>query len=261
MKLSILPLAVACTGLLASASPMRVILVSSSVGTVDSGPVAQLHPAAVTKQQHAPCAGSRLRQKATSISEAFRIAFGFKVREKLDTSHPHLTLLTPPVHPTPIPAIDIKHYVPLPFIGTPMEGKFIEAHTKGGDKLRIVNVSGEDHRHHGHGRFRHHGKNEHSFLMRVHFALMSLGPWEGRAVAFVLGCGIGVLLRMFWVLTVLSYRLIKGPRAASEDGHEYAVILDGDAEEIFVAPPMYTYSVEKEVEVEPIAVLVPAEAK
>ncbi|KAJ7057627.1 hypothetical protein C8F01DRAFT_320037 [Mycena amicta] len=26
-----------------------------------------------------------------------------------------------------------------------------------------------------------------SFLMRVHFALMSLGAWEGRAVAFVLG--------------------------------------------------------------------------
>ncbi|KAJ6483916.1 hypothetical protein C8R45DRAFT_757782, partial [Mycena sanguinolenta] len=79
-----------------------------------------------------------------------------------------------------------------------------------------------------------------SFLMRVHFALMSLGAWEGCAVAFVLGCGIGVLLRMFWVLAVLAFRAVRGP---SSSGAEYAVVLedeDDDAEEIFVAPPMYT---------------------
>ncbi|KAJ7034045.1 hypothetical protein C8F04DRAFT_1260306 [Mycena alexandri] len=247
---------------------MRVVLVSSSVETVDSGPVAQLRPVAPpampaqlrpvalpampTKQQHAPC--GRLRQKATSISEAFKIAFGFKVREK---THLH-----------PVAAIDMKHYVPLPFIGTPNGAEILEAHTKGSDKLRIPNGDNLFHilpyqpptHGHGHGRFRHHTKNEHSFLMRVHFALMSLGPWEGRAVAFVLGCGIGVLLRMFWVMAVISYRLIKGARPASEsDEHEYAVIgLDMDAEEIFVAPPMYTYPVEKVEVVEPIAVIVPA---
>jgi len=238
---------------------MRVVLVSSSVGTVDSGPVAQLRPvtppAMPTKQQHAPC--GRLRQKATSISEAFKIAFGFKVREKTEKAHPH-----------PVAAIDMKHYVPLPFIGTPNGAEILEAHTKGGDKLRISSGDNLVHilpyhpptHNHGHGRFRHHAKNEHSFLMRVHFALMSLGPWEGRAVAFVLGCGIGVLLRMFWVMAVISYRLIKGARPASEsDEHEYAVIgLDMDAEEIFVAPPMYTYPVEKVEVVEPIAVVVPA---
>ncbi|KAF7376849.1 F-box domain-containing protein [Mycena sanguinolenta] len=104
-----------------------------------------------------------------------------------------------------------------------------------------------------------------SFLMRVHFALMSLGPWEGRAVAFVLGCGIGVLLRMFWVLTVLTYRAVRGPSSfaiAVSEAEQY-VILEGEdgegAEEIFVAPPMYTYPVEKvalpvEVEVPPIVV-------
>ncbi|KAI9508603.1 hypothetical protein F5148DRAFT_1194629 [Russula earlei] len=48
-----------------------------------------------------------------------------------------------------------------------------------------------------------------SFLHRVHHALMSLGPWEGRIVAFVLGCGIGVLLRMFWVLAVLLARSVR----------------------------------------------------
>jgi len=46
------------------------------------------------------------------------------------------------------------------------------------------------------------------FLHRVHRALLSLGPWEGRMVAFVLGCGLGVLLRMFWVLAVLLTRSV-----------------------------------------------------
>ncbi|GBE78802.1 hypothetical protein SCP_0116950 [Sparassis crispa] len=40
----------------------------------------------------------------------------------------------------------------------------------------------------------HKGGHRHrSFLRGVHFALMALGPWEGRAVAFVLGCEIGAL--------------------------------------------------------------------
>jgi hypothetical protein len=48
------------------------------------------------------------------------------------------------------------------------------------------------------------------FLHRAHRALMSLGLWEGRIVAFVLGCGIGVLVRMFFVLTVLFVRAFRG---------------------------------------------------
>jgi hypothetical protein len=39
------------------------------------------------------------------------------------------------------------------------------------------------HKHHHH----HHKKVHGTFLQRVHRALMALGPWEGRAVAFVLG--------------------------------------------------------------------------
>ncbi|KAG0704191.1 hypothetical protein DFH29DRAFT_802346 [Suillus ampliporus] len=42
-------------------------------------------------------------------------------------------------------------------------------------------------------------------------SLMALSLWEGCAVAF--GCGIGVLLRMFWVMSVLAYRTIRGERA------------------------------------------------
>jgi hypothetical protein len=55
------------------------------------------------------------------------------------------------------------------------------------------------------------------FLHRVHRALISLGPWEGRIVAFVLGCGIGVLLRMFWVLTVLLARSIRNTPEHEEE--------------------------------------------
>jgi hypothetical protein len=248
MKFSILSLTAASAGLLASASPMRVVIVSSSVETSDSGPVAQmehpvfrLRPAAeaangVTTKQHAPC-GSRLRQKATSLSNAFKMALGFTVTDK--QGH--------------------KHYEPLPFIGTPIEGE-----TQGGDRLHILPMGGPmpiqaqpQHAHahpghgHGHGHRLQHHSGRHSFLLRVHFALMSLGPWEGRAVAFVLGCGIGVLLRMFWVMAVISYRVIKGQRPASEQEHEYTVV-DLDAEEIFVAPPHYTYPVEKVEVVEPV---------
>lgn len=84
------------------------------------------------------------------------------------------------------------------------------------------------------------------FMERLHIALMALGPWEGRAVAFVLGCGIGVLLRMLWVLAIVSYRLIKGPK---EDENKYTEILVveeyDDAEMVAPAPPTYTYSDEK----------------
>ncbi|KAF8068603.1 hypothetical protein FPV67DRAFT_1668681 [Lyophyllum atratum] len=66
-----------------------------------------------------------------------------------------------------------------------------------------------------------------STLQRVHVALMVLGPWEGRAVAFVLGCGIGVLLRMFWVLAIVSYRLIKGPKEdENKDPSYYRALIE-----------------------------------
>jgi len=48
------------------------------------------------------------------------------------------------------------------------------------------------------------------FVHRLHRAVNQLGPWEGRAVAFVLGCGLGVLIRMFFVMTLLIVRRIRG---------------------------------------------------
>jgi len=60
-----------------------------------------------------------------------------------------------------------------------------------------------------------------------------LGRWEGRAIAFVLGCGIGVVLRMIYVLIVVTYRMLRGPAQPGED--------DADEEEtevLLVAAPL-----------------------
>jgi len=70
------------------------------------------------------------------------------------------------------------------------------------------------------------------FMHRAHRALMSLGPWEGRIVAFVLGCGIGVLVRMFFVLTVLFARAFRG-NAISEPEEETTILVYAQE----VAPP------------------------
>ncbi|TFK78560.1 hypothetical protein K466DRAFT_606870 [Polyporus arcularius HHB13444] len=70
-----------------------------------------------------------------------------------------------------------KHALPvLPFVGTPVRPGF--APEEEGDMVehpahRPMWIHRPHHRLHG------------SFLRRVHHALMSLGPWEGRAVAFV----------------------------------------------------------------------------
>ena len=49
------------------------------------------------------------------------------------------------------------------------------------------------------------------------------------------GCGIGVLLRMFWVMVLVSARAIRGSR---DDEAEYDVVFD--EAEMLVPPPQYT---------------------
>jgi hypothetical protein len=66
-----------------------------------------------------------------------------------------------------------------------------------------------------------HRHRPHSFLGRLHKALLTLSPWEGRALSFVVGCGIGVLLRMLYVFGVLAYRcFFAQPRLRCEDRQE-----------------------------------------
>ena len=64
-----------------------------------------------------------------------------------------------------------------------------------------------------------------TFTQRVQRALYALSPWEGRAVAFVMGCGLGVMLRMLFVFVVL------GARFLSKRNSQFAVALCGVPEE------------------------------
>jgi hypothetical protein len=66
-----------------------------------------------------------------------------------------------------------------------------------------------------------------TFLRRLHSALMALDTWEARAVAFVLGCGIGVLLRMLWVFFVLIGRGLREDSTAGQDA-EYTLVLQDE---------------------------------
>ncbi|KAJ8454834.1 hypothetical protein ONZ51_g12798 [Trametes cubensis] len=224
----------------------------------------------------------RLREKALEVSNKFRSMFSLAPIEVTVTPYRggmegpdrnlvHILPVTPPggpmpvLHAKPIPT-DIKGPI-LPFIGTPVRPAFAQ-----GEEGWAARPGGH--------RFRHHRG---SFLRRVHHALMVLGPWEGRAVAFVLGaaveldhilnertdgcnlflfilryhlwisyrCGIGVLLRMVWVMVLVTARAIRGPSRRSSDidsahdGYDI-VVFDEDAEEILVPPPQYTVVVNSE---------------
>ena len=55
------------------------------------------------------------------------------------------------------------------------------------------------------------------------------------ALALFLGCGIGVLLRMVWVMVLVTARAFRGSR---EEETEYDVVFD--EAEMLVPPPQYT---------------------
>jgi len=80
-----------------------------------------------------------------------------------------------------------------------------------------------------------------TFFARIQKALYALSPWEGRALAFVVGCGIGVLLRMFYVFTVLAVRAIcyKEERFVElEDDLEEEVLFEVPTV-VDASPPVY----------------------
>ncbi|EIW63662.1 uncharacterized protein TRAVEDRAFT_26841 [Trametes versicolor FP-101664 SS1] len=130
--------------------------------------------------------------------------------------------------PHNVPGFPMANAPILPFVGTPVRPAFAMEETEmaPGWVGRPAHRFQRFHRHHG------------SFLRRVHHALMALGPWEGRAVAFVLGCGIGVLLRMMWVMVLLTARAIRGPSGEDTDSDGYDVVFD--EAELLVPPPQYT---------------------
>ena len=54
------------------------------------------------------------------------------------------------------------------------------------------------------------------------------------------GCGIGVLLRMFWVLAVVLVRTVRGGSSTENEDMEHVLIFEADPEHLLVAPPEYT---------------------
>jgi len=236
MKLPFLSVLVAGAALVeVGASPLRVIVVTNSQEVSPKlrfGHAAGHHninspvlPAGSNGRIRRPCGGGRIRQKAVEISNAFRKALGFPLIDN------HVMPVRPVNNARPDGMVHI-----LPFVGTPPT--FLPVHESG----KVIMLPHP----HGHpqDRLTHHMERE-PFSRRLHFALMALGPWEGRAVAFVLGCGIGVLLRMLWVLCVISYRIVRGGKEKEHNYAEIIVVEEYDAGETAPAPPTYTYSDEK----------------
>ena len=133
----------------------------------------------ITVRKKGPCRAHRFRQKAVEVSNLFRGAFGLPLIQT--GGHPGLN--------------DGKVRI-LPFIGTPNTFAPVDGNNTVG-KIEIFTIAApHDHRHpyhgpHAHGRHRHvkgfHHFGKGSFIKRIHYSIMNLGRWEGRAVAFVLG--------------------------------------------------------------------------
>lgn len=256
MRFPLLAAVVACATLTqVGASPLRVVVVTSSHQELPSAqnfrfghaladsPVAKLNlpkqPTTFISAQptgRLPC-GKRIKDKAIQISNAFRHALGLPT---IETAHPqpgdhvhggmvHIMpfIGTPPMFVKPTPG-DMKH----------TQNNVWTAGGQPVDQPRPLYIPHPRPHHHIH-------RWGNTFSMRIHDALMALGPWEGRAVAFVLGCGIGVLLRMFWVLTVVTYRAIRGTR---DDEYTQVAVIEEyvDAEDIVAPPPTYTTVDEKD---------------
>jgi hypothetical protein len=156
------------------------------------------------------------------MANRFRKLFGFEQIENHPAAEHHH-------HPHHAKLVPIESVATMPFPPIPGDGEmhilpFME---------HVENTSAPPaHRHSHH---RHHRLQNAPFMERLSHSLMMLGRWEGRAIAFVLGCGIGVVLRMIYVLILVTYRMFRGPAQPGED--------EADEEEtevlLVAAPPEY----------------------
>jgi len=235
MKLSLLSLILSAS-LAVSAAPLRVVVVSEQAGppsfirfghaVAHKGPNFEPHVAVLPVVsggrvvKHKGCAGS-LRLKALQVSNWFKGLVGIPVYK--------VAIMNPvPVNVKPV-AMDTV------------------------DKKKIHFIQ---HHHHVHGQ---HLKRPKVFFQRLTHALMMLGPWEGRIVSFVLGCGISVLLRIVWVLAVLAIRSVRGKKQADEFLADEVIF----EEQEHLLPPQYTEAVqdvEEKVKTEPVAATATATA-
>jgi len=204
------------------------------------------------KAPKVPCPGrrrGRFHHKAVEISNAFRKALGLPPIQV--GGHPghvdgRITIL-PVIGSSPIATfVPVRH----------MNNMDNHNHSNLDDQGRPRHVHHVHHNHHGH-RHAHHRLAQGPFIDRIHYSLMNLGRWEGRAVAFVLGCGIGVLLRMFWVLALVMYRTVRGQRSEQYEYSPITVIEQVVVDTPRSAPPTYTYPVDEKVAIPVEVVIVP----
>ncbi|KAM6501816.1 hypothetical protein JOM56_001793 [Amanita muscaria] len=260
-----------------------------AVGLRDA-PQVEARTVSMNTPNRPPCFMRKMAMEAIKISNSFRKAVGLPLIESPIVMEKHLPVNRFGKEPT----YSILPFIGTPptFVEVKDNGRGGSVVYKGGEPIRVFGPDGVEvkgwtshagpppdhpnhpghpdhhphpphHPQHGHhGHHPHHGHKHHPlrfcrqspFLRRLTFALMSLGKWEGRAVAFVLGCGLGVLLRMLWVLSVISYRTFNGNREVQYTViHEYV-----DASETPVAPPTYTYVDEKAVAKEETPAVAPA---
>jgi hypothetical protein len=214
---------------------------------------ARIHPIVVDGEGHAllhhlpptpvPC--GRLRQKAVEISNNIRKMLGMPLIEGVENVH---------IENRPFPPFPPAHH-----------GHYHNHHHRDGKRPRdhppntmiipgpngpiiVATMPVDPHGHHGH----HHRFS--TFTMRLSAAFTSLEPWEGRTVAFVLLCGLGVLIRMVFVLLWVSYRALhSGSSRPVEQQQEFGYYADTqyhqggvmhyeeeeDADDLLVPPPQY----------------------
>ncbi|KAF7980369.1 hypothetical protein HWV62_38827 [Athelia sp. TMB] len=212
---------------------------NSQVAHIDANHILMAPPTFVQAKEMKPCAGARMREKGVSLSNAFRQALGLPLIEK---------------NISPADAERMVHgglirLMPGHRVGDDAEGqqgrKAMIHHIGDDEKSAHHEHDGKMQKHHKHhAHHAHHGHRHHaSFAQRLNRALMTLGPWEGRAVAFVVGCGLGVLLRMLWVLSVVFVRALKGGN--NDEETEYREIVLITEEQVVLAPPQYEYVDEK----------------
>ena len=85
-----------------------------------------------------------------------------------------------------------------------------------------------------------HDRHNGPFIARLERAIMSLGPWEARAVAFVLGCGFGALLRTLFMLCLITMRAFRSrSQRHVELSEDVAVFLPVDEAIPSSDPPAY----------------------
>ncbi|KAH7339518.1 hypothetical protein B0J17DRAFT_655501 [Rhizoctonia solani] len=116
----------------------------------------------------------------------------------------------------------------------------IEPHTHGMmRKIQVTEATSQPIRHRYHV---HHHTHKEPFVARLSHALAALGPWEGRIVSFVLGCGLGAILRMLFVFGVLFVRSVRCQRQQPIALEEDTVIFVADIKEPVVVETLPAYA-------------------